>query len=325
MGRSVIVKPNQSMSDVVIQATGGMEAAMQFCKDNGVAISDIPVPGTEYIVGDGAISLGNKRILQYLGRNEITIGTLGDTVSTLLSARVLLKPILQHVPNTTDPPVIHAGMYDFDLKEAPGFVNVHPIPNAAFANIGCFLNYSFVHNYTTGMMPTVGQGSHTSGVGQAFMCDKDIRYSLLWVGFAGHLLVWNAGLGGSSTFTFRDVYGNEAIHSPFLVLDDISQNSLAYLIADLDMEMVSSTDTTCTVRLRRSHPSSTYPEYATHTMSWILGTLSSSPDPLDPTNTDKVLVTFPGPGKYTVGVSTAYTYLTNTWPPSRMTMVVEVY
>ncbi|MCD6011634.1 MAG: hypothetical protein K0Q79_1496 [Flavipsychrobacter sp.] len=313
------------MSDVVIQATGSMAAAMQFCKDNDVAISDIPVTGMVYTVSDTAMALGNEDMLRYLNNNEVTVGTLGDTTAPVLNARILLKPVLQHVPNTANPPVLHAGRYDFDLKEAPGFIHVHPVPNIPFPNLGCFMNYSPVYDYTTGLPPTVGQGTNASGTGQAMMVDKDVRYIMLWVGLAGHFLVWDAGLGGASTFTFRDVYGNEAMHSPFLILDDASQDAIGYMIADLDMEVVSATDTTCTVRLTRSHLSSAYPEYATHSMVWLLGAMGSSPDPLDPANPDKRILTFPGPGRYTIGVGTNYTYLTYTWPPSRMTMVIEVY
>ena len=42
--------PNQSMPDVVIQATGSMEAAMQFCLDNSVSISDTPTVGSSMVL-----------------------------------------------------------------------------------------------------------------------------------------------------------------------------------------------------------------------------------------------------------------------------------
>ena len=73
----VTVKPNQTMCDVVIQATGSMLAAMQFCGDNGVSITDVPTVGTVYTVTDAALILGDAGVLRYLAENGIVVGTMG--------------------------------------------------------------------------------------------------------------------------------------------------------------------------------------------------------------------------------------------------------
>lgn len=67
------------MSDVIIQATGSMEACLQFCKDNQVSPSDIPVVGTEYLVSDAALQLGDDGVLNYFAMRSIVIGTLANT------------------------------------------------------------------------------------------------------------------------------------------------------------------------------------------------------------------------------------------------------
>ena len=79
--RTVTVQPNQSMMDVILQGTGSMGAAIQFCVDNDVSITEIPVPGTVYNVSDAAIlqagSKGaevRKGILKY----GVVFGTLGE-------------------------------------------------------------------------------------------------------------------------------------------------------------------------------------------------------------------------------------------------------
>lgn len=82
MANTITVKPNQSMSDVIIQATGSLAADMCFCKDNNVSVTDIPVVGTQYIVSDAALAMGDGSVLEYLARNSIVIGTLGNSSLT---------------------------------------------------------------------------------------------------------------------------------------------------------------------------------------------------------------------------------------------------
>jgi hypothetical protein len=65
------VLQNQSMKDVVLQATGSMEAGMQFCLDNGLSITDAPEPGTVYVVSDAALALGDATMLRYYRDNNI--------------------------------------------------------------------------------------------------------------------------------------------------------------------------------------------------------------------------------------------------------------
>jgi hypothetical protein len=81
MATTITVQQNQGMLDVIIQATGSLEAGMQFCLDNNVGISDTPAVGTVYVVSDAALGLGDAGNRQYLAKNNIVIGTLatGET------------------------------------------------------------------------------------------------------------------------------------------------------------------------------------------------------------------------------------------------------
>jgi len=82
------VQPNQSMCDVVLQCLGTMEAGMQFCLDNGVALSDVPVKGSEMIVSDAAIALagsaGAQVVAQYI-LNGVTVGNLNLVIEPPLT------------------------------------------------------------------------------------------------------------------------------------------------------------------------------------------------------------------------------------------------
>lgn len=76
---TVTVRPNQSMLDVIIQGCGSLEAGMQFCVDNDVAISDVPGVGAVYVVSDAALALAGTAgaaVLAYLAKNNLVVGTL---------------------------------------------------------------------------------------------------------------------------------------------------------------------------------------------------------------------------------------------------------
>lgn len=82
-----------------------------------------------------------------------------------------------------------------------------------------------------------------------------------------------------------------------------------YLLTDLAVDFVSSDGYTATLRLTRSHATTLhmniYPPYGHMNMVWLNDALGGSPDPADPLNIDKTIVTL-GPGTYTLGVGTSY-------------------
>ena len=84
-----ISKPNQSMLDVIIQGTGSLEAAGQFCRDNDVAISDVPAEGSQYLITPAAMALGSAAVLKYLAQH----GTISKGVAVALAIGTLGGPV----------------------------------------------------------------------------------------------------------------------------------------------------------------------------------------------------------------------------------------
>ncbi len=70
------IKPNQSSLDMVLMATGTLEAAMQLMATNELSITHIPDIGAVYVVPDKAVT--DTTTLSYLKQNNIEIGTKGD-------------------------------------------------------------------------------------------------------------------------------------------------------------------------------------------------------------------------------------------------------
>lgn len=78
MAKNITVQPNQSVLDVVLTQYGSMEAAMQFCLQNGIALSDLPDAGTQYAQPAIGGSIEAEADNKYLQSNGIVIGTAGD-------------------------------------------------------------------------------------------------------------------------------------------------------------------------------------------------------------------------------------------------------
>lgn len=75
--RTIVVQDRQSMLDVALQGTGSLEAAMIFCRDNNVSITDDPIPGAEMLVSDEAIAAGAPEVVSYLEDEGIVLSTMG--------------------------------------------------------------------------------------------------------------------------------------------------------------------------------------------------------------------------------------------------------
>ena len=72
---------NMTMMDLVINACGSLQAAMQFCQDNNVALSDVPVAGTMYIVSAAALAQAGSAgvsVLTTYKANGYYAANLGD-------------------------------------------------------------------------------------------------------------------------------------------------------------------------------------------------------------------------------------------------------
>ena len=74
-----IVKRNQSYKDVVLMCLGSMEAAGQFCQDNGVSFTSVPPVGAMLLVSEKAIALAGSagaNVVASYKANGIVVGNL---------------------------------------------------------------------------------------------------------------------------------------------------------------------------------------------------------------------------------------------------------
>ena len=73
------VQRNQSYKDVVLQCLGSMEAAGQFCQDNGVSFTSVPPVGAVLLVSDKAIALAGSagaNVVATYKANGVVVGNL---------------------------------------------------------------------------------------------------------------------------------------------------------------------------------------------------------------------------------------------------------
>lgn len=136
-------------------------------------------------------------------------------------------------------------------------------------------------------------------------------------------MFWSDLMSGVVTATFKDVNGNEAVVSPVVVVDD-TYSGVGFLVAGIEMDVVSAGPTEVVVRLTRSHTAITVPDMVLESMSWGIGA-PSAPDPADPGNDDKVFVTLTA-GVHVVEVKGNYESVDGltAWPQSMIQMVIEV-
>jgi hypothetical protein len=318
MTDSITVKPNQSMLDVILQGCGTLEGGMQMMAVNGRSISEYPDVGDTIKVSDAQTSIQNDpAVLAYLQQNNIVIGTAAISNEPAISGvTVVLKPVMKAVPSISTPPSSTVN-YEFDLYAASDFVNVYSIPHAHYPANDNLLWYLEEDRMLEGDTPFYDLCSGR------YMDDKSLHYSLGWSLGRGFMMIWNDLNVTNKSVTFVDIKGNEAYCAPLIILDNVTQIVRQYLIADLSVEFISTTHDRATIRLTRFHLSISYVDWVTHVMTWTHDAAGGTPDPLDPGNPDKTILTLPR-GTYTFGVSTVYINVAFSYPPSAFTEVVEI-
>jgi hypothetical protein len=314
----IVVMPNQSMLDVIVQGCGSLEGGMQFCIGNGVAISDYPDIGASYKIDEQTLAAGDKSVLQYLAEKGMVIGTLGTVAS--LRFRIVLKPVVHVVPSDPDPPSV-SGFYAFNILADPSaFININAIAAGDYPSLNNVVSYETEDRIIFGYAPAYTTQNALSLV----MNDKLIPYKIPWVIFRGYMMIWS-DLGVSErTATFADVEGNRAYASPLIVLNNDTQALVEFLVADMVVELVSAGHNTVKLRLIRSHASVAHTDFISHVMTWLHDAVGGSPDPMDPGNADKTVVTL-SRGTYTFGVGTVYYNVLFPYPASAFSMVVEIF
>jgi hypothetical protein len=313
---TIKVMPNQSMLDVILQGCGSLEAGMQFCNDNGIAISDYPDVGTIYKVSNESQATGDQGVLQYFAQNGLVIGTLGAV--PVLGFSIVLKPVMHVLPGDPNPPSV-SGYYTYNFQADTGFINVNAIAAGDYPSVNNPVLYETEDRVIAGYAPETTDEDAVS----MLMSARQLQYKIPWVMWRGFMMIWSDLSVAEKTATFVDVTGNQAYVSPLIVLDSTTQNVEEYLIADLLVELVSAAHNTVTLRLTRSHGPVAHVDFETHVMSWLHDATGGTPDPLDPANPDKIILTLPE-GSYTFGVGTVYWNVTHEYPASAFSMVVKI-
>jgi hypothetical protein len=313
MGQTITVKPNQSIEDVILMACGSVEGGMAFCALNNISISDIPGVGRLYLVpafeenADGLLADNSNEVdpgvLQYLGQNEIIIGTLGTLPPPppALGFSIILKPVMAaSYTSLSDPTTL--GYYPVAYDGTGAFIAVNGLA-AAYPGSQS-LNKQDTVSMHGGAIPTL-----VSETGHLPMTSKRLIYHVPWPGPLGDIWVWPPAVTGPTTITFEDTAGNEAYISPVVVLYDHTAGIEEYLIANMTIDFVSSDGYTATLRLTRSHAPTAHinilPPYGHMVMAWLEDALGGTPDPSDPSNADKTIISL-APGTHRLGVGTSY-------------------
>jgi hypothetical protein len=288
---------------------------MAFALENNISLSELPPAGTTFRLPDIASTSKDNDTIRYFKQNGIVSGTRG--VMPPLTCTTILKPVMTAVPIATEPP--HTlGYYSYNLVATSSFTNTFEL-QADYPSDNSVI-------FQTEDLYVTGHPSHTTAQFVVSpMASKSVTYRVNWGEGFGYMMVWSDMAVPITTATFRDMAGNQALVAPVLVFDNLSQDLIMYLIADIMVETVMATSDVVTIRLTRSHSSILLADFAHHSMNWINDTGATlEPDPLDPTNPDKALVSL-ALGIYTVGVQTDYELPgIATYPPSTFTMVIRV-
>jgi hypothetical protein len=316
MEKIITARPNQSMLDIILMEYGTLEAGMAAMAVNNIDISHIPNAGSQWTMPEIGGNQLDKDSVAYLKQNNIVIGTL--TVPEL-AVTILLKPVMQIIPTVAGAPHV-LGYYAYDFCATPGFIHVHPLITGYLSSNP--VNFQTEERYITGH-PFDTDNEHAVTA----MTALSIPYRLAWTIGNGYMMVWSDLAPSIKTATFRDIEGNTAYAAPLFLLDNLTEVLIEYYMADIEMEVISVSTSSAVVRLTRSHPPVSIADYSDLHMSWIGEATSGTPDPDDPTNADKIILTLDA-GTHTVGIKTSYQAIYSgvpvIWPPSAFTMVIGV-
>lgn len=293
-----------TMADLVLQSTGNMVAAAQWCSDNDVCLSEVPVPGTLYTVSDTALTIAGAKglaVRQELSRGQIVIGTLNEIPPVpdpppALALEVLLYPKMFGARLGTTTPSV-AGYWQFEMTPHADFIHANDL-TAYVGDLHCQCEGEETY------LASGGAGSSLTPYSTAALPTVDIIYRPVY-SIPDYSMSWWEPIDG---IRFEDSDGNRANIYPIVLMAKVSNTLVWYLCPELAVEFVSTDGYTCTVRVTKSHvtpsgtPGSDFATYSTHFTDYVTGAYA---DPADPLNGNKIMLDLPA-GKYTLGVQAVY-------------------
>jgi len=166
----------------------------------------------------------------------------------------------------------------------------------------------------------------TTFTGGAMTVVWHIPYDVKSTG-TGVVFVQSAIFSGGTEHTLQllDVNGNAAIVSPLIVLKNNNQQVVDSLLPTINVELVGTGPTSVVLRVIRNHPAITNPDYANVSLTFTDEASGGVPDPDDPANPDKCIITLAA-GKHTIGVKAQYLYsdLVHVVGNSMIQMVIKI-
>lgn len=310
----VLHRVGQSIYDLCLQAYGTLDLLVKFCNDNNVTdLTAIPQQ-VEYAY--------DTTLVRFEGNPNIYTTDLirePEPPPTPVSMRVILYPVMEAAPTAPIVAPGTSGFYSFTWSSVPSSFICYYGLAASYTTFNSLL-YIRQNAWFLG-----GTGASQTMIGTPPQTDMEVSWDIPYGSPTSRMLVYSDATV-FETLAFQDVDSSpQASFSPLMILDTTAQTILNFLIAGIDAEYVGQTGSMAVIRLTRSHASFSNVDISSHAMSWI-GTGGGYPDPLDPTNPDKIMLNLLV-GKTTVGVSTTYSRLAlpHNFPQSRITMVLEIY
>jgi hypothetical protein len=313
------VRDNQTLVDVALQTCGTMEALSYIARANDIAPSAVPDAGTVLIIPDNAPT--DPVVLKVIADKKLMIATANVPPLPQLTADFVLYPKMNFVARTVGAP--HSGSWQYKLIGADDFVNLYDL-------VADYLTDNKVYAQTEDYIVSGASAISATPDVVTLMSSKVVNWDIPWsnpaLGYV-YLLVWSdVALGDNTTTVYKDVNGNQAHVAPLLIIDNLTQNLIQYMLASVTSEVLSATGTHTTVRITRYHADAIVADFADMEMEWI-GNMAGAlvEDPANAGNVDIRLAVLPA-GTHIIGVRTAYAFPDEgvTWPPSEFTAVLEV-
>lgn len=306
--------PNQSLLDIILTEYGSMEAGMKVAAENDMEIGSVPLTESVVLLPEVAEDNVDLPTIEYLRRERIVLGT---AYSAGLGYHIALRPRIFAVPNEVGDPHV-MGYYRFEMQAAVDFSHINPI-EADFPG-GNRLYYQTEERYIMGLPPENAIPEFVTPMSAIV-----VPYKLPWtVGF-GYMMTWSDLSAAHVTTTYRDIAGNVAYVAPVTIFDNTTNTVVERLLGDLTLELLSSAPSTVTIRLTRSHPTIGLANFSSYSMDWLDAAATGSPDPEDPGNPDKTVLTL-NVGVHKVGLKTIYMNPAAgvIYPASAFTMIIIV-